>query len=225
MAVMGAHKIDNWIFDLDNTLYPAEAALFDQIDARMTSYIMDKLGLAFDHANTLRAHYWQLHGTTLAGLMIEHAIDPDDFLHHVHDICLAHMTPDQRLARAIDQLPGRKIIHTNGSRCHAERVLDACGLRDAFDAIYGVDDLALHPKPKSKAFELLCARADIAPTSAAMIEDTERNLYHPYFMGMQTILVGDNLDQPPHVMYVTNDLTQFLTNTLQQMGQDGQTPG
>lgn len=219
MTGCDANLIDDWIFDLDNTLYPPQAALFDQIDAKMTGYIMDRLQVDRARADHLRAYYWQLHGTTLAGLMVEHDVDPDDFLHHVHDICLANITPDPDLAQAIGALRGRKIIHTNGSRQHANQVLTACGLIDVFDEIYGVDDVDLHPKPKQIAFDVLCKRANITPQRAAMVEDTQRNLLAPYNMGMQTIHVGPPLlDRPHHVMYSTDNLTQFLRNTAKNKG-------
>ena len=111
--------VEHWVFDLDNTLYPPSARLFDQIELRMTDWVMEVLGVARDEANRLRVHYWQLYGTTLAGLMTEHGVDPAPYLTHVHDISLDHLEKDPALRRRIRALPGRRIVFTNGSAEYA----------------------------------------------------------------------------------------------------------
>lgn len=128
-----------WVFDLDNTLYPPAVRLFDQIEVRMTAYVMETLKVSHAEADRLRKHYWHTHGTTLAGLMREHGIDPLPFLKDVHDISFDELSPDVDLAARIDTLPGRKIVYTNGCAPYAERVLAARGLSGKFDAIYGVE--------------------------------------------------------------------------------------
>ena len=199
-----------WVFDLDNTLYAPEARLFDQIEALMTAYIVDRLGITPDDANALRARYWYEHGTTLAGLMAHHATDPDHFLDAVHDIDLSALAPDPVLGQRIATLPGRRIVYTNGSRSHARRVLAARGLTGAFDAIYGIEDAGYEPKPRRTAFDRVFAAAEVPAPQAAMFEDDARNLEVPSLLGMRTVLVGDDADHGPHVHHRTRDLSGFL---------------
>jgi putative hydrolase of the HAD superfamily len=183
---MFAH-VETWIFDLDNTLYHPSARLFDQINVRMTGFIMRELGLGRAEADALRRASWQRHGTTLRGLVAEHRIDPDAFLTEVHDIDLSALRPDAGLATAIARLPGRKIVHTNGARAHAARVLAALGLAGAFDAVYAIEDKDLVPKPERAAYDRVAALAGLEPARAAMIEDDARNLAVPKEMGMATV--------------------------------------
>src|SRR6056297_4185049 len=126
--------VTQWVFDLDNTLYPPQARLFDQIEVRMTAYVMEALGVARAEADRLRIKYWHEHGTTLAGLMREHDVEPGPYLEDVHDIPMDRLTPDPELAARIRALPGRRIVYTNGCAPYAERVLDARGLSGLFDA-------------------------------------------------------------------------------------------
>ena len=202
--------VETWVFDLDNTLYPPAARLFDQIEARMTAYVMDALHLPRTEADRLRAHYWQLYGTTLAGLMHEHGLDPVPYLEDVHDISMAALTPDPALAAAIGALPGRKIVYTNGSAPYAERVLSARGLARAFDAVFGVEHAAYRPKPDRRAFETVFAAAGVTPARAAMFEDDPRNLVVPHEMRMRTVHVAPVADPAPHIHHHTADLPGFL---------------
>lgn len=204
-----AHVTD-WVFDLDNTLYPPEARLFAQIEVKMTEYVMRALGVDRGEANRLRDHYWRLYGTTLAGLMHEHGLDPMPYLAEVHDISFDSLSPDPALRSAIDDLPGRKIVFTNGSAPYAQRVLDARGLSGLFDGVFGVEDAEFHPKPEPQAFETVFAKAGIRPPQAAMFEDDPRNLAAPHAMGMQTVHVAPDPAPGPHIQHHTNDLTGFL---------------
>ncbi|MCV2864950.1 pyrimidine 5'-nucleotidase [Defluviimonas sp. WL0075] len=199
-----------WVFDLDNTLYPPEARLFDQIEVRMTAYVMQSLGVARDEADRLRRHYWARYGTTLAGLMSEHGVDPAPYLNEVHEISLDALTPDAALRSAITALPGRRIVYTNGSGPYAERVLAARGLSGIFDAIYGVEHAGFRPKPERSAFEAIFARDGINPTRAAMFEDDPRNLAEPHAMGMRTVHVAPEPAPAPHIHHHTRDLARFL---------------
>ncbi|MCE5972632.1 pyrimidine 5'-nucleotidase [Sinirhodobacter sp. WL0062] len=204
-----AHVTD-WVFDLDNTLYPPEAQLFAQIEVRMTDYVMRTLGIDRLEADRLRRHYWQLYGTTLAGLMHEHNVDPTPYLTDVHEISLDHLTPDFALREAIAALPGRKIVYTNGCAPYAERVLGARGLSGLFDGIYGVEHADFHPKPQQRAFETVFAKAGITPARAAMFEDDPRNLAAPHAMGMRTVHVAPDPAHEPHIQHHTADLPRFL---------------
>lgn len=204
-----------WVFDLDNTLYPPSARLFDQIEVLMTRYVMEALGVSHARANHLRQHYWRTHGTTLAGLMREHNVDPAPYLEAVHDISLDHLEKDSELRARIDALPGRKVIYTNGPRIHAERVSAARGLEGAFDAIYGVEHADFRPKPERAAFERVFALDGITPESAAMFEDEPRNLEAPHEMGMKTVLVAPETAPPrPHIHHQTDDLAAFLARLI-----------
>ena len=206
--------VDTWVFDLDNTLYPPSARLFDQIDTRMTAYIMTALGMDRAAADTLRAEYWRDHGTTLAGLMRVHDLDPAPYLHAVHDISLDHLDPDPHLCAAIARLPGRRIVHTNGSAPYAERVLDRRGLAGVFDAVYGVEHAAYRPKPEREAFEAVLTRDGSTPARAAMFEDVARNLEAPHALGMRTVLVADTPEPAPHIHHHTDDLGHFLARLV-----------
>ncbi len=202
--------IRTWVFDLDNTLYPPHMRLFDQIEVRMTDWVMQSLGVSRAEADRLRSAYWSQHGTTLAGLMRDHDIDPAPYLTYVHDIDFSVLSPDPDLAAHIAGLPGRRIIYTNGSAPYAEQVLAARGLSGLFDAIYGVEHAGFHPKPDRLAFETVFATDGLAPTNAAMFEDDPRNLAVPHAMGMATIHVAPTADPAPHIQHHTTDLTAFL---------------
>ena len=202
--------VDTWVFDLDNTLYPPHARLFDQIEVRMTQYVMDALGVHRGEADRLRKHYWHTYGTTLAGLMREHDVDPAPYLTHVHDISLDHLETDAELAAQIADLPGRCIVYTNGCAPYAERVLRARGLAGLFDGIYGVEHAGFKPKPERAAFETVFALGGVAPDRAAMFEDDPRNLAEPHAMGMRTVHVAPRPHDAGHIHHHTDDLAGFL---------------
>ncbi|AUH63879.1 pyrimidine 5'-nucleotidase [Paracoccus zhejiangensis] len=216
---MDFKDVSVWIFDLDNTLYDPSAALFAQIERRMTDYVVRQLGVTADQAARLRDDYWRHHGTTLAGLMAEHGIEPGPYLADVHDIDMSVLTPDPALAAAIRALPGRKIIHTNADSAYANRVLDRRGL-NIFDAIWGVEEVDFHPKPDARAYARVIEAEAIDPARAAFFEDDPRNLIVPHDLGMRTVLVGIGRHGPdelttdhehgPHVQHRTDDLAAFL---------------
>jgi putative hydrolase of the HAD superfamily len=210
---MVAHLFDHvafWVFDLDNTLYPPEARLFDQIEVRMTDWVMEALKVDRAEADRLRRHYWQSYGTTLAGLMAEHGVDPGPYLTHVHEIDLGRLEPDVTLARRIRRLPGRKVVYTNGSAPYAQRVLAARGLDGLFDAVYGVEHAGFRPKPERAAFETVFAADGLDAARAAMFEDDARNLAAPHAMGMRTVHVAPAREDHPHIHHHTDNLAEFL---------------
>lgn len=206
--------VTHWVFDLDNTLYPPEARLFDQIELRMTNYVMEALGIDRPRADHLRKKYWREYGTTLAGLMQEHGADPAPYLTEVHEISLETLSPDRDLRQRIDALPGRKIVYTNGTAPYAERVIAARGLDGAFDAIYGVEEAAFHPKPDRRAFEHVFSTDGLDPCKAAMFEDDPRNLAVPHALGMRTVHVAPTAEEAVHVHHHTDDLTGFLARLV-----------
>lgn len=202
--------VSTWVFDLDNTLYPPEARLFDLIEVRMTAWVMDVLRVDHAEADRLRKHYWHTHGTTLAGLMREHDVDPEPYLVDVHDISMESLQPDPTLAAAIRSLPGRRIVYTNGCAPYAERVLAARGLSGLFDAIYGVEHAGFLPKPEREAFDAVFTQDKLVPQTAAMFEDDARNLAVPHDLGMRTVHVAPTRADAPHVQFHTDDLSSFL---------------
>ncbi|MDA5093528.1 pyrimidine 5'-nucleotidase [Aliiroseovarius sp. KMU-50] len=206
--------VSEWVFDLDNTLYPPSARLFDQIEVRMTDWVMRELNVDRDKANHLRNTYWRDHGTTLAGLMRLHNVDPAPYLHDVHDISFDALEPDPLLASGIRALPGRCIVYTNGSAPYAEQVLVARGLAGVFDAIYGVEHADYHPKPDRAAFDAVFARDGITPEQAAMFEDDPRNLAVPHELGMCTVHVAPEATPADHIHHHTDDLTRFLSRLI-----------
>jgi putative hydrolase of the HAD superfamily len=206
--------VTTWVFDLDNTLYPPEVRLFDQIEVRMTAWVMEALSVDAETADHLRKHYWATYGTTLAGLMREHDVDPAPYLTHVHDISFDALQPDAALAGAIDALPGRRIVYTNGSEPYARRVIAARGLDGLFDAVYGVEHAGFRPKPEREAFEAIIAQDGFHPGAAAMFEDDMRNLAAPHEMGMATVHVAPEQVAADHIHHHTDDLAGFLARLV-----------
>jgi putative hydrolase of the HAD superfamily len=209
-------EVADWVFDLDNTLYPAHCRLFDQVDRRIGLFIQDRLGLDSVAARLLQKQYFRQHGTTLSGLMTHHAVEPELFLEFVHDIDLAPVEPSLALDRALGRLPGRKFIFTNGSNAHAARVMDRLGVARHFDGVFDIADAGYVPKPALATYERLIRRHAIEPTRAVMIEDLPRNLRPAAELGMTTLLVltGEEWAEADragdHIHHVTDDLVGWL---------------
>lgn len=212
-----------WIFDLDNTLYPAECNLFAQVDRRMGEFIAKYLGVPFEYARHLQKSYYRQYGTTLCGLMQIHKLDPKPFLDYVHDIDLSVVPEHPELAAAIGRLPGRRLIFTNGSRRHAERVAGKLGVLHLFEDICDIAACEYVPKPSPDAFDRMVRRHGVAPQTAAMFEDMPHNLEAPHALGMTTVLVHSSYydhpiqlkirqwrEPPEHVHHMTEDLAGFL---------------
>ncbi len=180
----------------------------------MTNWVMQSLNVDRPEADRLRRHYWAQYGTTLAGLMHEHGVDPAPYLTDVHDISLDHLGQDLDLASHIRALPGRRIVYTNGSGPYAERVLAARGLSNLFDAVYGVEHAGFRPKPERIAFETIFALDKLNPSQGAMFEDDSRNLTAPHQMGMRTVHVAPTAEPAAHIHHHTSDLTGFLAKLI-----------
>ncbi|MGF1545312.1 MAG: pyrimidine 5'-nucleotidase [Parvularculaceae bacterium] len=219
--------VEHWIFDLDNTLYPAHCRLFAQIDRRMADFIAQRLGVDEPEARRVQKDYYARYGTTLAGLMLEYAVAPHDFMAYVHDIDVSVVPPNPELAARIDALPGRKYVFTNGSVAHAENVARRVGVAHCFDDVFDIAAADWTPKPQAATYAKFVERCGVAPARAAMFEDLARNLEAPAALGMTTVLVqcdaawfadepagrrparpGD--PQPDHVHHATEDLAAFL---------------
>ena len=203
-------EIDCWIFDLDNTLYPASVDLFGQIKIKMSNYIMKLLDVDEATAEKIRAEYWKKYGTSLAGLMQNYKIDPNDFLKVVHDIDFSVLPKDLDLLDALNNLPGRKLVYTNGTVPYAREVLKYRGLLSVFNEIYGIEDATYIPKPFPEAFEIIFSKAKIVPNRSAMFEDEERNLVVPFRLGLKTIYVSDVKSNEKYVNYSIKHLSDFL---------------
>jgi putative hydrolase of the HAD superfamily len=229
-AAQGFAHVNAWVFDLDNTLYPAHCDLFAQIDKRIRTFISQFLDLSDAEAGILQKQYYRDHGTTLSGLMAEHAMEPKAFLDFVHDIDLAPVRPDPRLAKAMEALPGRKLVFTNGTVHHAERVMAQLGVTHTVDGVFDIVHADYVPKPKIETFRRFCEAQSVTPTSAAMFEDLARNLAAAHALGMTTVLVepaGGHADpdvrawgdsgEAPHIHYRTPDLTAFLESLLPEL--------
>jgi putative hydrolase of the HAD superfamily len=219
--------VTDWVFDLDNTLYPHHSNLFSQIDVKMTAYIEELLTLPRAEARSLQKQLYLEFGTTLNGLMNRHGIDPDDFLEKVHDIDYSWLVPDPALGAAIRQLPGRKFIFTNGDRGHAERTARQLGILDHFDDIFDIVAAGLTPKPDRRTYEKFAELHAVTGPNAVMFEDLARNLSVPKALGMTTVLIVPRNFEPTFseiwerdaaqeddVDFVTDDLTAFLTSVL-----------
>ncbi len=223
--------VEAWIFDLDNTLYPRSTDLFKQVDQRIRAYVSKLLGVDDAEAERIQRGFYREHGTTLRGLMISHAIDPDDFLEFVHDIDHDVVQPDPVLGAAILRLPGRKFIFTNGSRRHAEKVALRLGFPQQFEDIFDIVAADLVPKPDRRTYDRFVSRFGLLPERAAMFEDLARNLLVPKAIGMRTVLVvppgirdmfRDEWEfegrDDDHVDFVTDDLGRFLEGVADAIG-------
>ena len=225
----GFAETEDWIFDLDNTLYPAECNLFAQVDHRMGEFIAHYLGVPYAHARHLQKSYYRQFGTTLAGLMAVHKLDPHEFLAYVHDIDLTVVPEAPVLRAAISALPGRKLIFTNGSHRHAERVAEKLGVLDLFEGICDIAACSYVPKPSADAFDRMVKRHGVRTGQAAMFEDMPMNLEAPHALGMTTVLVHSSYvdhpvqermkswtELPDHIHHMTLDLTEFLSSTARK---------
>lgn len=223
-AATALPQVDTWIFDLDNTLYPAGCRLFHQIDRRMGEYIGGLFGLDATAARKLQKDYFRAYGTTLRGLMVNHKVDPHHYLDFVHDIDLAVMDPAPALDGALARLPGRKVIFTNASRNHAEAVIARLGIARHFEAIFDIHDADYVPKPEPETYDRFIALHAILPARAALFEDTAANLAPAHARGMATVLVTPGEDGVendaggPHIHHVAPDLAAFLESLLAARG-------
>ncbi|WP_419809810.1 pyrimidine 5'-nucleotidase [Sphingomonas sp.] len=189
--------IDTWIFDLDNTLYPARADLFARIDKRMTAFVARRLGLDEAAAFAVQKGYFHAHGTTLAGLMAEHDVDPHEFLDDVHAVEMDVLEHDAPLAAAIARLPGRKLVFTNGDATYAGRVLGRLGLGESFEAVHDIHAMGLLPKPAPAAYRGLCDVHGVDPARALFVDDMARNLAPAKAIGMTTVWIDNGSEQGP----------------------------
>jgi putative hydrolase of the HAD superfamily len=201
--------------------------LFAQIDQKMRAFISQFLDMSEEQAGLLQKQYYRDHGTTLSGLMTVHGMEPKAFLDFVHDIDLAPVRPDPQLARAMERLPGRVLVFTNGTVHHAERVMAQLGVTHAVDGVFDIVHADYIPKPRIETFRRFCDVHAVAPRSAAMFEDLARNLAPAHALGMRTVLVeppsghadptvrswGD-ATEGAHIHHRTSNLANFLESLV-----------
>jgi putative hydrolase of the HAD superfamily len=190
--------IRDWIFDLDNCLYPASAGLFSLIDERMGAYIQRLLDCDSAEARRVQKAHFHEHGTTLAGLMKNHGVDPHDFLTQVHDVPLDRIQCNDRLAAALGRLPGRRFVFTNADAPYARRVLEAIGVEAHFDELHDIHASELRPKPDVHGYRLLCERFAIDPRHALLVDDMAQNLAPAKALGMTTVWVDNGSERGSH---------------------------
>lgn len=222
MVAQAGSPPDFWLFDLDNTLYPARCDLFAQTDRRMGNYISRLLDLHYDDAKRMQKEFWRKYGTTLRGLMTEHGISPTEFLDYVHDIDYSPVIPSPALDSALGRLAGRKIVFTNGTVRHAECVLERLGVAHHFEAIYDIVAADYVPKPEASIYRDVVQRFGVLPARAVMLDDIAANLKPAADLGMRTVwirtpesvqrVVGQTLD---HIHHQADDLVEWLDEWLE----------
>jgi len=221
--------VDTWVFDLDNTLYPHHVNLWQQVDKRIGEYVSRWLNVSPEEARRIQKDYYLRFGTTMRGMMSLHGVSADDYLAYVHQIDHSPLEPNPAMGAAIAKLPGRKLILTNGSVDHVDKVLERLGLSGHFDAVFDIIAADLEPKPASQTYERFLRLHDVDPAKAAMFEDLARNLVIPHHLGMTTVLVVPDGSkevvredwelegrEAAHVDYVTDDLSGFLETLAKQ---------
>ncbi|QJE74013.1 pyrimidine 5'-nucleotidase [Aerophototrophica crusticola] len=212
--------VEAWVFDLDNTLYPAHCNLFAQVDRRIGEFIAERFGLSYEEARAKQKAYFRTYGTSLRGLMLEHDMDPVPFLEYVHDIDVTPIGPSEPLDQALAALPGRKLVYTNGSVRHAENILARLGIATRFDGIYDIVAADYVPKPDPRPYAEFVRRFEVDPSRAVMVEDIARNLVPAAALGMTTVWVRSEADwsrpdmggvgHGDHIHHVVDDLEAWL---------------
>ena len=222
-APRGFGHVETWVFDLDNTLYSHHLNLWQQVDDRIRAYVSDFLKVSKDEAFRVQKDYYKRYGTTMRGMMAEHGMKPDDYLDFVHKIDHSPLEPNPALGAAIEKLPGRKLILTNGTRKHAETVMKRLEIHQHFEDVFDIAAADLDPKPLPQVYKRFLARHGVDAAKAAMFEDLARNLETPHALGMTTVLVVPEGQREvfreawelegrdaPYVDHLTDDLTGFL---------------
>ena len=217
-ATFDPGRVEAWIFDLDNTLYPASCNLFAQVDARMGAFIQDLLSLGPGEAREVQKRYFREHGTTLRGLMDHHQVDPEAFLAYVHDIDFSVIPEAPGLEAALARLAGRKLVFTNATVPYAEQVLARLGIAHHIEAIFDIVAAGYRPKPEPASYHQLIGEHGIDPRRAVLVEDIARNLAPAAALGMTTVWVPNPSDWSHngagdgHVHHVVEDLAAWLAD-------------
>lgn len=204
--------IEHWVFDLDNTLYAADAGLLKAIEQRICLFVQRELTLEYDAAWKVQKDYYRQYGTTLTGLMRKHGTDPEHYLSFVNDIAL-ELNPNPHLRAGLERLPGRRVVFTSNCGRHAERVLDRLEITHLFDDICDMRKTGFAAKPTQAAYDAALRHGVIASSGAAMFDDLAANLEIPAALGMTTIWLRPQAmpdSAPDHIHFETDNLANFL---------------
>ncbi len=213
-------NIKNWVFDLDNTLYPSRVDLFTQVDFKMGTFIEKMFNISYEEAKIKQKHFFKTYGTTLRGLMTEHDIEPYEYLNFVHDIDFNVLKPDDQLNAAINNIPGKKFIYTNASTEYAKKVLTKIGLSGVFKDFFDIHDADFLPKPDRRSYGKMINKFSIDPLSSIMIEDIAGNLNPAAELGMKTVWVhtgtlwSHNGHDEANVDYIAPILSEWLEKII-----------
>ncbi len=201
-----------WVFDLDNTLYPADTGLFAEVDRRIEAFMALRLGIPEDRIAALRAGYKARYGSTLGGLMAHHGVEPREFLAFVHDVPLdGFLGPDPDLGRALDRLEGPKVVFTNGSAEHARAILERLGVGDRFLEVFDIAFADYTPKPRPHGYRKLLRALGRPGPGCWLVDDLVENLDTGHSLGMNTVRVGPD-PAPPHLHVASvKDLPERLS--------------
>ena len=208
--------VDTWIFDLDNTLYPASSNLFARVSKRMTYFIQKEFQLDEEPARDLQSKMFRKYGTTMRGLMTEYDMDAEEFLHFVHDIDVSDMNKDPELAELLSKLPGRRLIYTNGSVPHAKRITGQLGIEHLFEDIFDIVASRFVPKPAPEPYDEMINRFNVDPKRSLMVEDMAKNLRPAADLGMITVWLRHSKDWSSedsvggHIHHEIDDLKLWL---------------
>ena len=208
--------INTWIFDLDNTLYDVGTNLFAKVSKRMTGFIQNKFKLEESAAKDLQREMFLKYGTTMRGLMVEHGMDPEEFLHFVHDIDVSDLEPDPVLKKLLENLPGRRLIFTNGSVPHAQRITEQLGIGHLFEGIFDIVAANFVPKPEPVTYQAMVDEFDVVTTASAMIDDMAKNLIPASNLGIRTVWLKHDKDwsskdfSSEHIDEEISDLKSWL---------------
>lgn len=209
-------EVNDWLFDLDNTLYASSTKVFDQIAINIVNFLREFLNLSEAQAKEAQQHYSQNHGTTLAGLQAEeHEINPTDYFDYVHKVDISHLKPCNQLQQGLSKLMGRKIIYTNATAKHANRIMDQLHIRHFFDDIFDIEESGYICKPNKSSFDQLIEKHGVVPQKSMFFEDLPRNLKTASQLGFKTVLVSEHTENKTtpkenYIDYTTTNLPVFL---------------
>ena len=220
------NSFQNWIFDLDNTMYDINLGLFKKISNRITDFIMSKYSLDIDQAKKIQKEYYLKYGLTLRGLIVEKKLEPDGFLDYVHDVEHPELKKNDQLISKIRILEGKKIIFTNATSKHAKKILKILELENDFDQIIDIKDLEYIPKPDKRSYKKLLECLNLNRENlnkTIFVEDTVKNLIPAKELGITTVWMKNSINEKDFIKnfnfidYSFNNLNEFL-DTIKMRG-------
>ena len=220
------NSFQNWIFDLDNTIYDINLGLFKKISNRITDFIMSKYSLDIDQAKKIQKEYYLKYGLTLRGLIVEKKLEPEEFLDYVHDVEHPELKKNDQLISKIRILEGKKIIFTNATSKHAKKILKILELEHDFDQIIDIKDLEYIPKPDKRSYKKLLECLNLNKENlnkTIFVEDTVKNLIPAKELGITTVWMKNSINEKDFkknfsfIDYSFNNLSEFL-DTIKMRG-------